>query len=226
MKAKLISLSLLAFVMFCTAAFTSCSKDDDMLPEPEEETFDIHNPEGYFLYVKQSRADGSRSSSLLFEFMPGEKKLRVISVFATYRTFEYTVIDKSMIELSNGYRFIFEGNSVSSSEVTYREIVLIKASESDQLIGKTFSGTYYKSDKSVLHQNFFYRFASGRLVHAGFNPAATERIESYTAIGNFAARVELGNYDTELMVLVNGKLEVTYYAAAAANSYYGTFTQQ
>jgi len=229
MKTKLLIYSLFALLMYGMTALTSCSKDDDLQPEPEEETFDIHNPEGYFLYVKDAFSDGSGPIIWLYEFMPGQI-LRRHSV-STYYDYPYAVIDGNTMASEEDINFVFEGDSISSDHANFQEIVLIKSQANNQLAGKTFSGTYYKSDKSVLHQNFFYSFAADRYsVDAGFDPGTTERTESYTSIGNFAARAELDNGDKEFMVLVNNKLEVNYRVNTNSYSlwpdYHGTFTQQ
>jgi hypothetical protein len=122
-------------------------------------------------------------------------------------------------------------NSVTSNKERFKEIVVIKASGRNQLTGKTYAGTYYKSDRSVLHQNFLYSFASdGETVNAGFIPGTIERTERYTKIGNIAARAALDNGDFEFMILVNGKLEVNYQTAinfpSLLPNFHGTFTQQ
>lgn len=229
MKAKLLINSLLVLIMFCTALFTSCSKDDNMQPEPERETFDIHNPEGCFLYVLDARGDGSDPVIWLYEFLPG-KILRRHSV-SKYFDFPYTIRDGNTIVSGDDREFVFEGDTILSDYLFFREIVLIKTQANYLLSGKTFSGTYYKKDKSILHQNFFYSFHADRFwVDAGFSPGTPMRTEEYTTIGGFAARAELANGDKEFMVLVNNKLQVNYRVKTDSYSlwpnYHGTFTQQ
>ena len=228
MKIKLLTNSLLALLMFCAAALTSCSKDDDIHPE---DTFDIHNPEGYFLYVKQSNPDGSYPGFMVMKFMPGQI-LRISGVSGDIDA-PYTVINGNAMDIQygEGARIVFEGESIWSTFELFTEFVLIKEPESNQLAGKSFSGTYYKGDKSILHQNFFYSFAAdGNTVDAGFTPETTERTENYTPVGNIAARAVLDNGDTEFMVLVNGQLKVNYkvYSPDVPTwpDYHGAFTQQ
>jgi len=219
---KLLSFSLQVLLMLGIAALTSCGKDDD--PQPRE-TFDINHPEGYFLYVKQSNQDGSYRSTFLFEFMPG--KLIKVYVPNGYDISAYTIIDDNAIDLMGDIRFVFSDNLITSSREDFKEIVLIKAPGRNQLAGKTFTGTYFNADMSTLHSNFFYHFAAkGNTIDAGLNVGATLRTESYTPIGNFAARAELDNGDTEFMVLVNGKLEVNYKADGIAGNHYGTLEEQ
>ncbi|MFB2119865.1 hypothetical protein [Parapedobacter sp. 2B3] len=220
--AKLLTFSLLALIMLGMAALISCGKDDDVQPE---ETLDIRNPEGYFLYVRQSNHDGSYRSTFLFEFAAG--KMVEIHLPNGVDSSPYTVIDDQTIDIGGGIRFVFNNNLITSNREDFQEIVLIKAQEKDQLAGKTFSGTYYHADMSVLHDNFFYSFAAGgNTVDVGLNVGTTLRTESYTSIGNFAARAELDNGDIEFLVLVNGKLEVNYKAQGVAGNHYGTFTRQ
>jgi hypothetical protein len=225
MNTRSVKFGLFALLIFCMASLTSC-KDKDTQPE---EIFDIHNPEGYFLFIRDMNGDGSDPFFLLFEFMPG-KNIRKHAV-STYIDTQYSFKNDSTILDDAGNQFVFEGNSVTSNNPNIKEIVVIKAPESNQLTGKTFAGTYYKSDISVLHQSFFYSFApDGEKVNAGFNPGTIERTERYTKIGNIAARAALENGDFEFMILVNGKLEVNYKTATNNQNYWpdfhGTFTQQ
>lgn len=212
---------LFALSIFGMTALTSCSKDDNPIVDEPNETFDVNRPEGYFLYYK-----GGGFLNGLFEFLPGKKVKTHGAGNSNIR--EYTVVDNN-IDIEGGIgtvRFVVEGDSVWSPDPYYTETALIKAPESDQLAGRTFSGTYYNADMSVLHSNFFYSFAaSGNTVGAGFDVGTSVRTENYTSIGNFAARAELGNGDTEFMVLVSGTLEVNYRASNHV-FHYGTFTQQ
>ncbi|GAB3023644.1 hypothetical protein GCM10027051_30290 [Niabella terrae] len=221
MNTKLLRYCLLALLLLGTTVLTSCSKDVDSIAEEADTTFDINNPEGYFLYYK-----GGGLLNGIYEFMPG-KKVKKHSV-GEGSTLSYTVVDNN-IDVEGGIgtiRFMFKGDSVWSSDPYYTRVTLIKKLERNELSGNTFTGTYYNGDKSVLHPHFFYSFAvSGTTVDAGFNLGTTVRTQNYRSIGNFAARVELNNRDTEFMVLLNGKLEVNY--RTRTNVYhYGTFTAQ
>jgi len=218
MKTTRLTVSLLALLMLGITALTSCSKDDDMRPQV---TFDINNPEGYFLYYK-----GGGLLNGLYEFLPA-KKIRTHSTGSS-NILQYTVVDNN-IDIEGGIgtiRFVIEGDSVWNPDPYYTAIALIRPPESNQLAGKTFAGTYYNTDMSVLHPNFFYGFAAGgNTVDAGFTVGTTLRTEDYTSIGSVAARAELENGDIEFMVLVNGKLEVNYRTSNRA-FHYGTFARQ
>ncbi len=223
MKTKISTSGLIALlILLGTIAPTACSKD--AAPRPEG-TFDINNPEGYFLCVKASGDNGFYRRILLYEFAPG----KMVKFYHAYGDdiLPYTLVDDNTIAVGDN-RFVFDGNLITSNREDFKEMILIKAPESNQLAGKTYAGTYHRGDGSVLHQNFFYRFASGgNTVDAGFNVGtAAARTESYTLIGNFATLVDLdGTSDNEFMVLVNGKLEVNY-KSGGPHLHYGTFAQQ
>lgn len=101
---------------------------------------------------------------------------------------------------------------------------LIKVPETNLLEGKAFSGSYYRFDNTVLHQNFFYSF-SGNKVDVGYSVGTAVRTENYTSIGNIASLVDLEN-SNELMILINGKLEVGYSQSNPRAEYVGSFKQQ
>lgn len=103
---------------------------------------------------------------------------------------------------------------------------LIKVPETNLLAGQTYKGTYYRLDNTVLHQNFFYSF-SGNKVDVGYSVGNAVRTEDYTSIGNIAALVDIKDSDDhELMILINGKLEVGYSQSNPGAEYVGSFTQQ
>ncbi|NGM61749.1 hypothetical protein G5B30_07455 [Sphingobacterium sp. SGG-5] len=214
----------LCLLLLGMVALMSCSKDDNIQPE---ETFDINNPEGYFIYAKHFNPDGSYRNIYVYEFMPG-KRLNERNANGD-RIETYIILDDNTINVGNGAFYLsFNGDLVTSNIGGIEDGTLIKAPESNQMAGKTFTGTYYKADESVLHHNFFYSFAAGgNTVDAGLNVGTTLRTENYTPIGNFAARAELENGDVEFMVFVNGKLEVTYKTkGGGAGWYHGTFEKQ
>lgn len=210
--------------------FSSCKKDN----LAESDKFDINSPVGYFIYVKQLADIGggdTQAVQRLFEFLPG-KKLRIHEATSdgnNTRSIPYEVTDHNVLALADAdLRFTIEKGQVSSNDPHLKTLALLKGADTNQLAGKTFAGTYYKPDKSVLHQNFYYSFsANGKKTDVGFKPDVVIRTENYSAIGNIAARVALvGNADLEFMVLVNGKLEVSYYQKNLDILYDGSFSQQ
>jgi len=217
--------SLLILLIGGMAALTSCSKDDGARPS---ETFDIRQLEGHYLYVRQSNLDGSVPGFMLMEFMGGQ--ILKLSAVSEDRNIPYTIVNTNTIEILDSVRIVFERDSIWSTLELLTEFALIKAPESDQLAGKTFTGTYYHADKSVLHQNFYYRFAAGgNTFDAGFNLGTVERTESYTPINPIAARATLDNGDTEFMIWVNGQLKVNYKVYSPESTwpdFHGFFTRQ
>jgi len=211
-------------------SFTSCKKDK----VAQSDKFDINNPVGYFIYVKQQVQASDGGTGMLqglFEFLP-EKKIRrhePTSDGNNSRLLPYEVVNGNVVSLTDSdLQFTIENGQVTSNYLHFKTLALLKGAETNQLAGKTFVGTYYKSDKNVLHQNFFYSFAGkDNKVGAGFTVGTASRTENYSTIGNIGARVAVvGNADLEFMVLVNGKLEVSYYEKNSDVLYYGSFNQQ
>lgn len=215
--------------MILLISFTSCKKDK----VAESDKFDINNPVGYFIYVKQLVNIGggdTQAVQRLFEFLP-EKKIRIHEATSdgnNSRSIAYEVVDNNVVAIADSdLRFTIEKGQVSSNYPHFKTLVLLKGADTNQLAGKTFAGTYYKPDQSVLHQNFYYSFSANGKTDVGFKPDVVIRTENYSSIGNIAARVAvLGNADLEFMVLVNGKLEVSYYEKNSDVLYYGSFNQQ
>lgn len=223
---KQLPLALLILAITCSA----CKKDK----VAESDKFDINSPVGYFIYVTQLVDIGggdTQAVQRLFEFLP-EKKIRIHEATSdgnNGRSIAYDIVDNNVVALvDSDLQFTIENGKVSSNYPHFETLALLKASGTNQLAGKTFAGTYFKPDKSVLHQNFFYSFAAeGNKVGAGFTVGNALRTENYSSIGNIAARVAVvGNADLEFMVLVNGKLEASYYKKNIDAVYYGSFSQQ
>ena len=211
--------------------FAACKKEKIA---KNADKFDINNPVGYLIYVKQlvQTSDGDTTIIQgLFEFLP-EKKLRrheATSDGHSSRMLPYEIVNGNTVALTDSdLQFIIDDEHVSSNYAHFKTLALIKAAETNQLTGKTFTGIYYRPDKSVLHPNFFYSFAGNdNKVDAGFRVGTTMRTENYSTIGNIAARVAVvGNDDLEFMVLLNGKLEVSYYDKNIDVLYNGSFTKQ
>jgi len=207
-------------------AFSACKKNN---PEKDvgKSKFDINNPVGYFVYLKMANDDGTWIIPTIMEFMPG-KTLKHYTAMAS-QTYSYEVIDGNVINLVGlNYRFVIEDGKITTEVARFKEVALLKAEETNQLAEKTFAGIYYKPDGSVLHPNFFYNFSGNEnKVGAGLKTGTVIRTENYTSIGNIAAVAAIpGNEDKEFMVLVNGKLEVSYYQKNPYSEYYGSFSPQ
>jgi len=206
--------------------FMSCKKNE-VEKEKEKPKFDINNPVGYFIYLKMANDDGTWIVPTILEFRPG-KTLKHYTARDS-QTYAYEILDGNVINLVGlNYRFVIEDGKITTEVTRFKEVTLLKAEETNQLAGKTFAGIYYKPDGSVLHPNFFYNFSGNEnKVGAGLKIGTVIRTENYTSIGNIAAVAAIaGNEDKEFMVLVNGKLEVSYYQKNPYSEYYGTFTKQ
>jgi hypothetical protein len=217
---------MLAMLLLFTA--TSCKKDDIKNDDPLSQ-FDINDPVGYFIYVKTVDGDGNWASPGLLEFRPGQAmKIYDVSLQGySYPLYKYEKTSSNTIKVTNlNYEFVIENGKVTSKDARFKELVLIKHAETNQLSGKTFAGTYYRPDNSILHQSFFYSYAESSFT-AGYKVGAAVRMETYSSIGNIASwsRVS-GTKDVEFMVLVNGKLEAGYNQDQPLQRYYGSFTQQ
>ncbi|MCB0455517.1 MAG: hypothetical protein KDC62_09020 [Aequorivita sp.] len=190
--------------------------------------FDL-NIADYMLFAKEAEEDGSNSKFTLFDMQLDFGAVRtfvaddVVPIYSYYK-----IIAENTIELLNeGTQFVLNENAVLSNNDRYKELVLVKKEESNQLAGKTFAGTYYNADMTVLHPNFFYAYHNNDDKYdAGFEVGTALRTETYTSLGNIASVRVLDNQDVELMVLVNGKLEVNYYAKIEDTVHYGSFTKQ
>lgn len=142
--------------------------------------------------------------------------------------FRYNIPAVNTIEftLDGKTRFIFDGESVTSNNDRYKESVLIRKAEKNPLSGKIFTGTFYRSNGEVLHPNFFYNFYNnGTQVAAGFHVGIALRTSLYTLVNFNSARILSLNGDKELMVPVDGKLEVNYFDKAANTVHHGSFEQ-
>jgi len=210
--------------------FTSCKKDK-VGKDDDKSAFDINNATGYYIYVKYGNGSTVAYRPWLFEFGPG-KTLKFYDASAEgngTHIYPYEVIDGNIVGIKEmDFRFAIENGKVTSNDAILGGPILIKAPQTNQLAGKTFAGTYYYASGGVLHKNFFYSFAPREnKVGAGLNIGNVVRTENYSSIGNIAAWVAIaGSDDLEFMVLVNGKLEVSYFQKKPYAVHSGSFTLQ
>ncbi|NGF57526.1 hypothetical protein G5B00_13490 [Parapedobacter sp. SGR-10] len=215
-------------------ALSACKKDD---PSEEETGFDINNPEGYMIFTKYTCPDCYSSNYIyLFDFLPG-KRIRTYSSYLATSEADYTVVGGNTIVTDPlggfSYTFTFANRritDVQNPHFTFSDTTLIQKSTVNQLAGKTFKGKYYRKDGTVLHENFWYRFAGDNKVEvSALASGITQRTESYVNVGNIAAWVKSvsgANTDSEIMVLVDGKLEVNYRdQTGGVKVYHGTFDE-
>jgi major membrane immunogen (membrane-anchored lipoprotein) len=210
-------------VLFCLI-FTACKKKDNPT-DVDIEKFDINNPAGYYIYVKYVDANREEANPLLFKFNAG-KTMTFYKAGRNGDTLSYDIIDGNTIYLGD-ISFTIDNGKITRSNAEFTDFALIKDPETNQLAGKTFTGTYYKFDGSAWHQNYFYSFSGNEnKVSAGINAGSVQRTENYIAIGNIAAWVDTPEDYRELMVLVNGKLEVGHFSLDPRGWYHGSFTKQ
>lgn len=231
-KVKFLLMILLATLM------VACSKDDDnnQEPDPQEESFDINNPEGYIVAIKQQNATRTLT---LFKFLPNDEIKMYETVNGVFME-AYALINNNTIEINivgNNIKITFEDEGVSKVTLNDDQIEgsyhLIKQNDENILAGNTYTGAYKIDENTDLHPNFFYDFHQNELkVDAGFEVGTPLRTDDYESIGNFAAYVSTPNpadptkMDKELMVWLDGKLEVNYKNIVDGAYYYGSFSKQ
>ncbi|RYD97034.1 MAG: hypothetical protein EOP54_12080 [Sphingobacteriales bacterium] len=210
-------LKLSTLLLVASSIFLSCKKDKENEPQ-----FDINSPAGYVVAGKFSiMVQGNLMNiPIVFEFLANQKvKLAYIEGTGDL---DY-IVSKDTI-LLNGIKLLIKDDRVTyfrfgQDEHANYNFKLLKKPASNTLRGKTFAGTYYNPDNTVLHPDFFYGFhASEDKVAAGYTVGAPVRTETYTPVGNVAALVH-GNGFNEFMLLNEGKLEAMYLAAGGGYQY-------
>lgn len=203
---QLFKLSIILIV--ASIFFLSCQKDKENEPQ-----FDIKNPVGYVIAGKFDLTVESNQVQIpiVFEFLPNQK-IRIGYIEGTGEL-DYLVSNDTI--LLDGMKLLIKKDRVTHFTFGIQEspnntFKLLKKPETRLLLGKTYTGTYFNPDGTVLHPNFFYSFhAADDKIDAGYNVGTTVRTETYTNISNIAALVP-GNGFREFMLLDEGKLEVMY----------------
>lgn len=220
---------------------TSCSKNDDVINEPENK-FDINNPVGYVIYAKGGHPDLiSQNFTFLLDFLP-EGKMRGHTAYPIYDASAYTLSNNNTIKYTYGgwaeFTFTIENSKLTNVQANYfntynysfSDYSLIKKPASNQLAGKTFKGKYLKKDGTEL-QDGFYKFSpDGKTVDVGVQFPTKTRTETYTNVGNIGAlvnKVSGTTNDHEIMILVDGKLQVNYRdnVSNSTKIYHGIFEE-
>lgn len=216
--------------------FTACKKHDQ---PASAEAFDLNNVhlEDYCIYANFRTANGGLKNHVyLFEFIPGNK-LKVYTAESD-RGYQYSYVIKNNNTLDvEGELYIItfnQGEKIdaikhSNNNFLYERPVLIKKPQSNQLEGKTFAGRYYTpQDVDIHNKDLIYKFLPNGKVEAGFDVNNPVRTENYNLIGNMAATTRITGMvnSYEIMVLVNGKLEVNTRngTITPSRTEYGTFT--
>ena len=213
--------------VFLMISAVSCSKNDDVINEPES-TFDINNPVGYLIYTKggsTSPESYSHNFTVLFDFLP-EGKMLGYSAIPMKDASEYTFTNANTIDYVYKnwaeFTFTFENSKLinvqatsnaSNSSYIFSNYSLIKKPATNQLAGKTFRGKYLKKDGTVLQDGFYTFLPDGKKVDVGVQFPTKTRTETYMNVGNIGAlvnKVSGTTNDHEIMILVDGKLQVNY----------------
>lgn len=210
-------------VLAASILLLSCKKDKAGEPE-----FDVNNPVGYVVAGKfnSSTQSGAVEIPVVFEFLP-DQKARYGIIFGTG---ELDYVLNADTFLFNGLKLLIKNNKVtyfnySGLEFHNPAFNLLKKPATNLLSGKTYTGTYYNQNQSVLHPQFFYGFKAENKVDAGYTVGTTVRTEAYNSIANISALVE-GKGFREFMLLNEGKLEVMYFIIGTGQIYFGTFDPQ
>ncbi len=226
-------IAILLMTIVTVSLITSCKKDGEK--DKEELGFNINRAEDYYIFAtyvddRSSVASGTLRPAL-FDFQTGKSVSRQRFTKNTY-TYEITE-NNTVISFSGIKIMVNNGNIIGITEehMTYSNITVIKKSDvTGTLAGRTFKGTYYKHDGSVVWQNCTYIFADENN-RVGFLSGSAERVENYTPIGNIGALVEKVSdtaNDGELLLLIKGKLDVYYLNRSTdpQQYYHGSFTEQ
>lgn len=224
--------------MFLMIVAVSCSKEnDDTINEPEK-TFDINNPVGYVIYAKFAGLEFySTNLIFLFDFLPA-KRMVSYSAYAPRNESEYntpnasTMIYRPYPSWAN-FNFTIENGKITnikSLDGSISEYSVIKKPATNQLAGKTFRGKYLKKDGTVLQDGFYTFLPDGKTVDVGVQFPTKTRTETYTNVGNIGALVNIvsgTNNDHEIMILVDGKLQVNYRdnVSSSPKIYHGIFEE-
>lgn len=234
MKKSLIAILFLSYILII-----GCSKDNSV--KDEGPPFDMNNPATHLVYAKFSNDDPqylSKNLIFVFDFRPGRTMVGY-SGFAGGHEAQYNVQDANHFDFRPypswyNFKFTIENNRLTNVEApasTFPEFSLIRKSATSQLAGKTFKGKYLKRDGSVLHENFFYTFSpDGVTVDAGLQVGTKLRTETYVNVANIAGyvnQVSGTSNDREIMILVDGKLQVNYRDNVSNPNkiYHGTFEE-
>jgi hypothetical protein len=181
MKKSFLIAKLILLFSFCIS-ISSCKKDRI------SSSFNINNPKGYAIVMTKNF---DYPVPVIAVFNDGNKL--TYAGHQTYGSSSFKVSNNEMILDDDGeeLRFTIQNDKIISHSNNLKTAVLIKVPEENQLLGKTFTGSYYNTNGSVLHPKFFYTFDSfTNNVNAGYELGNTVRTETYTPFGNVAAFIQ------------------------------------
>lgn len=190
-------------------SLSSCKKD------PVAPSFNINNPKGYAI-VYSHRND--YPAPIIAVFNEGNKV--TYGSVNTYGNASFRVNNDELILDDDGIDLVFkiQNEKIVSYSDNIKTAELIKIPEENQLLGKTFTGVYYHTNGTVLHQKFFYNFQSfGNKVEVGYDVGNTIRTESYTPMGNIAAFIQ--NNGVEFIIKMPDGRIISNYRNNVSNAY-------
>lgn len=210
-------------ILMVSIYFLSCKKDKE-----NEPGFDIKNPAGYVIAgtFDIPNLGNNVPVPIVFEFLSNQK-LKIGYIEGT-EELDYFVSNDTV--LTDGIKLLIKNNKLTYFkfqliEFPNHNLKILKKPDANALLGKTYTGSYYNLDNTVLHPNFFYGFhAAEDKVDAGYNVGTTVRTETYTSVANIGALVQ-GNGFKEFMLLDEGKLKAMY-KATGGNAQYANLNPQ
>jgi hypothetical protein len=218
---KLQTIFLLTFLQ---VAFMCRQKEEVKPSEKDLIGIDLDDPVGRCLYLELPSDLSNRF--LILEFAPNNF-LNVYGVTVPNPLpIPYERPGDRIIRITGGDFHFEEGGIVSSVSANFKRLLLLPEASTNQLAGKTFEGKYHRENGSVLHENYFYSFSkTGTELQAGFQVGSPVRTATYIRIGNWGAVSRVNNGDLEVMVLVDGKLEVDYYSQEVESTHTATLSE-
>jgi len=209
---NLLPITKIATLALICISLASCKKDRS------NASFDINNPKGYAIVMTMNRG----YPEPLIAVFDSENKVTYASI-STYGNSTFKVEGNDLVLNDDGeeLRFTLQKDKITAHSDRLKTAVLIKIPEKNQLQDRTFTGTYYNTNGSVLHQNFFYNFDNfSNQVDVGYNVGNTVRTETYTPFGNVAAFIR--NNGIEFIIqMPDGSIISNFRNGAGAS--YGIF---
>ncbi|WP_113653351.1 hypothetical protein [Pedobacter namyangjuensis] len=213
MKTFKISIKLL--VLIISLVIFSCKKDKNNI----KSSFDINNPKGYAIIYKYRNVSPSTTIAVF-----NESNKVTYGGTHTLGIASFRVSNDQLILDDDGIDLVFkiENEKIVSFSDNIKTAELIKIPDENQLLAKTFTGTYFNKDGSILHPKFFYKFETyTNKVDAGYDVGTTVRTENYTSMGNVAAFIQNNGYVEFIIKMPDGTIESNY--SSKNSNAYGVF---
>ena len=190
----------------------SCKKDKNT----NKSSFDINNPQGYAIVMMHT---GTQPKPFIAVFNDGNKA--ALASTNSYGNTTFEVVNDEIIINDDGVKLTFkvQNGKIIAHHNSLKYAELIKVPTENQLAGKTFTGTYYNADGSILHPTFYYFFHSfGNKADVGLKVGTSLRTENYVPMGNVAAFINNGNFVEFVIKMPDGNV-ISNYRSGATSSY-------